>query len=92
MSRTVIRQCRGSNSRTDGWLLNSAALSSCGSAREHNQDHVLADERAGIFIAADGVGGHEGGAEASQLLAFHTRIEVAGFPCARPLYLKQLTN
>lgn len=29
---------------------------------------MLADDPAGIFVAADGVGGHEGGAEASELL------------------------
>ena len=68
MSSTVIRQRWLQNLSAKEWRLKSAALTECGASRAHNQDHVLADDLAGIFVAADGVGGRDGGAEASELL------------------------
>ena len=36
-------------------------VSSQGRVREHNEDSYLADTEAGIFIVADGMGGHAAG-------------------------------
>ncbi|MCL1873058.1 MAG: Stp1/IreP family PP2C-type Ser/Thr phosphatase [Clostridiales bacterium] len=45
--------------------MRSAALSHIGLVRKSNEDRVFADEDLGLFIVADGVGGHEGGEIAS---------------------------
>ena len=40
-----------------------------GQVRKQNEDYVWVDDQAGIYILADGMGGREGGKEASQLAA-----------------------
>jgi len=42
-------------------------ISNTGHVRSSNQDCVLADEAQGLWVVADGMGGHTGGAEASRL-------------------------
>ena len=42
-------------------------ISNIGRVRSSNQDCVLADATAGLWVVADGMGGHTGGAEASRL-------------------------
>jgi len=42
-------------------------ISNTGRIRSNNQDCVLADEKSGLWVVADGMGGHTGGAEASRL-------------------------
>ena len=68
-SRTDLIQQKpwrpGANIR---WHLHSAHLSLCGSARSSDEDCTLAKDRDGIFAVADGVGGYEGGAEASRFV------------------------
>jgi protein phosphatase len=42
-------------------------LTDVGQRREQNQDALLIDEPLGLFVVADGMGGHAGGATASRL-------------------------
>lgn len=42
-------------------------VSHTGRVRSSNQDRVLADQTLGLWVVADGMGGHAGGAEASRL-------------------------
>ncbi|WP_235044608.1 Stp1/IreP family PP2C-type Ser/Thr phosphatase [Pseudobdellovibrio exovorus] len=52
-----------------------------GLKREGNQDSYLIDDRLGVFIVADGVGGHFGG-EVASALAVETVREVVNHPKA----------
>ena len=40
-------------------------LSDCGKCREINEDNILLNPQAGVFLLADGMGGHRDGAQAS---------------------------
>jgi serine/threonine protein phosphatase PrpC len=48
-------------------LIESYAISHVGCVRRHNEDRVLADESLGLFIVADGMGGHKHGEVAADL-------------------------
>ena len=56
-------------------------LTDKGKKRESNQDSFLIDDRLGVFIVADGVGGHTGG-EVASALAVETVREVIAHPKA----------
>ncbi len=56
-------------------------ISDKGLKREGNQDSFLIDDRLGLFIVADGVGGHFGG-EVASALAVETVREVVSHPKA----------
>jgi protein phosphatase len=55
-------------------VLKSFGMSDVGLVRKHNEDYYAIDETQGLFIVADGLGGHEGGEIASKL-ATETIVE-----------------
>lgn len=48
-------------------MIESYGLSDVGCARQDNQDRVLTDHSLGLFIVADGMGGHKHGEKAAEL-------------------------
>ena len=64
-------------------------LTDKGKKRESNQDSFLIDDRLGLFIVADGVGGHTGG-EVASALSVETVREVVGHPKASQFKPKEV--
>lgn len=52
--------------RTPRWNVSAATVEKEGKNREQNEDAVLAHPQEGVFAVLDGMGGHDGGREASQ--------------------------
>ena len=48
-------------------MIKSAALSDVGKKRKSNQDCYLENSKTGLYLVADGMGGHAAGAEAAKL-------------------------
>jgi serine/threonine protein phosphatase PrpC len=64
--------------------IESAGMSDVGRKRKDNQDHLLLDEALGLFIVADGMGGHKGGETASRMVVHLIRSHLADGPDAPP--------
>jgi serine/threonine protein phosphatase PrpC len=70
--------------RFQAWCLTDKGLK-----RQGNQDSFLVDEKLGIFVVADGVGGHMGG-EVASALAVETVREVLSHPKANQFSAKDV--
>jgi protein phosphatase len=64
-------------------------VSDPGLKRENNQDSYLIDESLGLFVVADGMGGHKGG-EVASLMAVETAREIIAKPQVKELAPRDL--
>jgi protein phosphatase len=62
---------------TDPLSIQARGITDVGQRRDHNEDAFLVDEGLGLFIVADGMGGHAGGGTASTLAVETIRGAVA---------------
>ncbi|MEQ3625915.1 MAG: protein phosphatase 2C domain-containing protein [Celeribacter sp.] len=69
-------------------------VSHTGVVRNHNEDSCLAQPDAGLWVVADGMGGHHGGDYASALIVEHLeRLDVPGSaPDLQARFLERITD
>jgi protein phosphatase len=64
--------------------LSASGLTDVGRRREHNEDSLLVDEGLSLFVVADGMGGHAGGATASRLAVETIQGELKALKAGKP--------
>lgn len=55
-------------SQKQPWIVRAGGISDKGRVRENNEDNLLRDEKRGLFIVSDGMGGHQAGEVASKIV------------------------
>ena len=60
-------------------VVETASLSACGPVRSENQDHIMVRRKRLTFCVADGMGGGEGGAKASEIVCSDLAATVSRF-------------
>jgi PPM family protein phosphatase len=75
-SRTASPTARGSAPHLGRPRLRAAIRTDVGAVREHNEDAAHADAARGLFIVADGVGGHAAGEVASAIAVDVVRMTI----------------
>ena len=66
-------------------MYNVSFLTDTGLVRDHNEDSILVNEKFHLFVVADGMGGHEKGEIASEIV-----IESFLNQCLHPLCKKKM--
>jgi serine/threonine protein phosphatase PrpC len=66
------------NKINTGYTWSSYGLSDTGKVRKHNEDSMLARPEAGLWVVADGMGGHSAGDVASQMIVNSLKDVQAG--------------
>ena len=54
-------------------IVESAGISDIGKKRETNEDRIFVDDAMGLYLVADGMGGHQAGEIASALVVASVR-------------------
>ncbi len=74
-------------------------LTHVGRQRQHNEDNFLVEDKAGLFLVADGMGGHAAGEIASRIAVdsisefiLHTKEDDGTWPHAYDEHFKRSTN
>ncbi len=80
------KHCQRERVRGDRMIIvESAALTDVGLKRTNNEDSFCVDDGIGLYVVADGMGGHQAGEVASRILVDTIRDYIARFADGRPV-------